>query len=200
MLKREKSVFVLATILFIVYCFLMIWVIVFKCNYEQAYVDSYEYLFEYNLIDRLILSHVPLKEYIYSIINQPLSIISIEEFANTLIFIPLGMYVSYMTKKRKLLYTFLVSFALTVSFETIQLLTLIGGFSIYDICTNIIGGIIGFGIYKLCYKLLETEKGRLGVNVVLILGILLLTPLLLFALINTVINFDIYIDILLRRL
>lgn len=200
MLKREKTVFILATILFIIYCLIMVWAIVFKCNYSQAYIDSYEYLYEYNIYDKLILSHIPLKEYFFVLVHEPLSIPAIEEFLNIIIFIPLGMYVSYMAKKRKLLYTFLISLGVTMLFEIIQLLTLIGSFSIYDICTNIIGGIIGFGVYKLCYRLLKTEKRRKGVNIALMFAISIYTPLLIYAFINTVININIYIDILSGRL
>lgn len=200
MLKKEKTVFILATILFVIYCLLMIWVIVFKCNYNQAYIDSYEYLFEYKLIDRLVLSHVPLKEYFSVLIQEPLSTPSLEEFANVLIFIPLGIYTSYMFKKNKFAFTVIISLCLTITFETIQLLSLIGSFSVYDIFTNVSGGMIGFLVYKLCYKLLLEEKRRIFVNIVLLSCIIILTPLLIYAFISTTINFDIYIDILLRRL
>lgn len=200
MFKTEKLVFILSTVLFTIYCLIIIWAIVFKCNYSQAYIDSYEYLHEYNLIDRLIISHVPLKEYFYFLINEPLSTPSLEEVANIIIFIPLGMYIPYIFKNKKFLFTVLISLCVTLLFEIIQLLTLIGSFSIYDICTNVLGGMVGYLIYKLCYKLLLTEKRRLGVNIALLCGNIMFLPLLIYAFINTINNFDIYIDILLRRL
>ena len=74
--------------------------------------------------------------------------------------------------------------------------TLIGGFSYLDLLTNTLGGIIGYYIYKLIYR----EKNIRGLNIASIIMILLFVPIVVFAAINTLINIEIYIDIILRKI
>lgn len=200
MFKSKKLLFILSNTLFAIYCLITIWAIMFKCNYSQAYIDSYEYLYGYNIIERLMISFLSLKEHVLTMLSSPLSIPVLEEVANIIIFIPLGLYTSFMFKKKKLLYTFLLALGSTLMFETIQLLTLIGSFSIFDICNNIIGALCGYGLYRLLNKLTETDKKRTKVNIALLIGNIMFLPLLIYAFFSTVNNFDIYVDIILRRL
>lgn len=72
----------------------------------------------------------------------------VEKVPNIILFIPFGMFLPMVWKsKRKLYQTVLVSFGLTFSIEFFQYF--IGRSSdIDDVLTNLLGAIIGYGIFK----------------------------------------------------
>ena len=82
----------------------------------------------------------------------------VEKLPNIMLFIPLGLFVPIVFRsKRKLHKTLLISFAITFSVEFIQYF--IGRSSdIDDIITNLLGAIIGYGIYKILNKILKQQK------------------------------------------
>ena len=84
--------------------------------------------------------------------------IMVEKVPNIILFIPLGFFVPVVFEnKRKLYKTTLISFCITFSVEFFQYF--IGRFSdIDDIITNVLGGIIGFAIFKILNNLLKTRK------------------------------------------
>ena len=84
--------------------------------------------------------------------------IMVEKVPNIILFIPLGFFIPAVFKnKRKLYKTVLISFYMTFSVEFLQYF--IGRFSdIDDIITNILGGIIGFAIFKLVNAILKEKK------------------------------------------
>ena len=62
-------------------------------------------------------------------------------------FLPYGFFVSYILKQKKLLPVFLLSFVISCTIETTQLV--IGRvFDVDDIMLNVIGGVIGFYFYR----------------------------------------------------
>jgi len=71
---------------------------------------------------------------------------------NTLMFIPYGFFVSWILKNKKLSISFILSFITSLTIEFTQLL--IGRvFDVDDIMLNILGGMIGFGIYYFLDKM-----------------------------------------------
>ena len=92
---------------------------------------------------------------------------------NILLFLPFGFYVGYYLKKAKLSLITIISFVTSLTIELIQ--TKIGRtFDIDDIILNIIGGILGFLIYKvydnLFINLSEKVKKIIMVLFLLLLG------------------------------
>ena len=91
---------------------------------------------------------------------------------NIIMFIPYGFFVSYYLNLKKPLSAFLLVLLVSSSIETTQLL--IGRvFDIDDIILNIIGGILGFLIYKLIFiinnHLPKVLKNPIFYNIIIVL-------------------------------
>lgn len=70
-------------------------------------------------------------------------------FGNLLMFLPMGIYLPYLAKKVNKLDTFIVSMIIfLLSIEMIQVVTRLGSFDIDDLILNMVGALIGFGIWK----------------------------------------------------
>lgn len=70
-------------------------------------------------------------------------------FGNLLMFFPMGIYLPYLAKKVNKLGTFTVSIIIFIlSIEMIQVVTRLGSFDIDDLILNMVGALIGFGIWK----------------------------------------------------
>ena len=95
---------------------------------------------------------------------------------NMIMFIPFGFFTSYFLKLKKFYSVFILTLLTSITIETTQLL--IGRvFDIDDIFLNIIGGLIGYFIFKLIYKIKFLKKESIYniiISVVLILIILYL--------------------------
>jgi glycopeptide antibiotics resistance protein len=75
---------------------------------------------------------------------------------NIIVFIPYGFYVSYLLKSKKVRMIFFLSLLTSVSIESTQFM--IGRvFDVDDIILNVVGGVLGY----LIYRLLEKIKNRL---------------------------------------
>lgn len=73
---------------------------------------------------------------------------------NMLMFIPFGFFVSYFLKLKKPYSILLLSLLISSTIETTQLL--IGRvFDVDDIILNVVGGVVGFAVYKLFFILKE---------------------------------------------
>ena len=73
---------------------------------------------------------------------------------NILLFLPFGYLVSYYLKNTKYYIALLLTFITSVSTEVIQMY--IGrSFDIDDILLNLLGGLIGYLIFKVQYKIIE---------------------------------------------
>lgn len=101
---------------------------------------------------------------------------------NILMFVPFGYFVSYYVKIEKIYINVIITFIISISIETIQ--SLIGrSFDIDDIILNVIGGLLGYFIYKLSSKILKKHsiniKNSILVNLFFIVLILILVYLIL---------------------
>lgn len=69
-------------------------------------------------------------------------------FGNILAFMPWGFFVPVIRKKPyKFVYTAVSTFLLSLSIETIQLVTRVGSFDVDDLILNTAGGVAGFIVY-----------------------------------------------------
>ena len=68
---------------------------------------------------------------------------------NFILFLPMGIYLPYLTIKMDKIATFSIAIIILVFIiEVVQLVTRIGSFDIDDFILNILGALIGFGIWK----------------------------------------------------
>ena len=199
-IKSEKTLNLLSKIIFIIYIGLIIWIIMFKCNLIDSMTDAYLFLKDMSIKERILVFSTPFKNYFMGSINSPKYVFTEDDLLNVIIFIPMGLYLSYFIKNKKFLKVLLITFGVSLFFELFQLFTVIGSFTIQDLMTNVIGGIIGYLVYKLIFIKKESKQRTTILNVISIIGIIVFVPILLYGIINTIKHFDFYIDILTRRL
>lgn len=105
---------------------------------------------------------------------------------NMMMFVPFGFFVSYFLKLEKPISIFLLSLLTSSTIETTQLL--IGRvFDVDDIILNVIGGILGFFLWRLLHKLkdhLPTPLKKEAFYNIIMTFILLLIFMYLYKLIN----------------
>jgi len=67
---------------------------------------------------------------------------------NILVFVPFGIFLNYMIKTKKVIYTFLISFIVSLTAELIQYK--IGrAFDVDDVLLNVFGSLLGYLLYRL---------------------------------------------------
>ena len=87
---------------------------------------------------------------------------------NIAVFIPMGFFISFFLRGRiGLVKVVLVSIAVLLPVEILQILFKVGSFDIDDIILNILGSVLGYAAYK-AFKLVVAgymnRKGHLEVN------------------------------------
>jgi glycopeptide antibiotics resistance protein len=136
------------------YLGILIWLVLFKLQYNIASVLNYHHR-SLNLI--------------------PFAAPSRETIDNVIIFIPFGVLLNVNFKKVKFLpkLAYILVFSLTV--ELIQSIFAIGATDITDIITNTVGGFLGLKLYGLINKYINNKKLD---KIIIFVGTLLLVLLL----------------------
>lgn len=196
LLKKEKTLKIISIILFTLYIGLLIWIVMLKCNLINSIHLSYDYLKDMTIKERLNVFNIPFKNYFPESIDAPEYLFNSDDLLNIIIFIPLGLYITYFSKKFKFIKVFILTLLISLFFELFQLFSLIGSFAVQDFITNITGGLIGYIVYKLIFIKGLQPKKILILNILSILLIILFIPILLYAIKNTISNIDIYLDII----
>lgn len=128
--NKQKIVFYkeLLSLIFIIYVLCLFYVVTFQdVGWSSSNFIPFKEMFRYNFGSNLFIKNV---------------------LGNIIMFVPYGFFVSYYLDLKKPLSAFFLILLVSASIETTQLL--IGRvFDIDDIILNIIGGMLGFGIYKL---------------------------------------------------
>ena len=76
-------------------------------------------------------------------------------------FMPFGFFLPVVSRRgRRLHNAVLLAFGLSLCIETVQLVFKVGSFDVDDLLLNTIGGILGFGLYKLVQKIRVRRKRR----------------------------------------
>jgi glycopeptide antibiotics resistance protein len=83
---------------------------------------------------------------------------------NILLFIPLGIYICMLKSKWPFMKKALPAIGLSLTFEVIQFIFAIGRSDITDVLGNMLGGVIGIGIYVLLSKIFKNRTVKV-VNV-----------------------------------
>lgn len=77
---------------------------------------------------------------------------------NILMFIPFGLFIALLSPRmHHLRYCLLAGFIVSLSIETIQLITECGYFQVDDLLTNVLGTAIGWLIWKISQKAFTTQ-------------------------------------------
>ncbi|AKG33941.1 VanZ family protein [Paenibacillus durus] len=79
-------------------------------------------------------------------------------FGNIVIFVPLGIFVSYIGMKRSLGFKACILLMTTLSFEILQYVFALGSSDVDDILLNFTGGLIGIAVYVVLSKIIHSPK------------------------------------------
>ena len=95
---------------------------------------------------------------------------------------PFGYYVNYYCKSKNIAYSLLITLIVSTTIETIQL-TLGRSFDIDDIILNVLGGFVGYLLYRfsefIFKKTSEKVKNGFLLNLICILIIIILLVIIL---------------------
>ena len=143
--NHKKQIRLLCRVLFALYIAGLVYFLFFAEMLDRTGIErSYRYnLIPFREIRRFI---------VYADLLGPMAVIS-NLFGNIVIFMPFGFLVPILgRKKRNFWFTSLLSFALSLAVECIQLVTRTGCFDVDDIFLNTIGGILGYLVYALMQR------------------------------------------------
>lgn len=193
--KEIKRLNILSIILFCIYILLLIWIVLFKCNIYLSITNGYFEFKTLTLKERFDYYLIPFIDYINNDSTQ--TFIKFKDgILNVFVFIPLGLYLSFFIKKNKFIKVIFYTFLISLLFEIIQLFSLLGSFQTEDLILNLFSGLLGYIIYKIIYK----EKNIKVLNILSLICIIILTPILIYGVINTINMIDVYIDVITRSL
>ena len=178
-----------ALILSILVIGILIWGIILKRNQIETIRHNFNYMITLDLLSRFTYS---LNPFINTATTKK------EIVLNIISFMPFGFLVSVLFEKRRMLKTIFITLFITLVFESIQAFSAIGGFSTIDIICNCLGGIIGCIICSLCMLILAKIKQSVvekTMKILIVLSYIILTLILSFAIINTILNIEFYISL-----
>lgn len=159
----------LTSALLIIYIIVLFWILLFKFGVQFSYMPTRRV----NLIpfERLFLSNGNVEK--------------AELILNVVIFIPLGIYVGALFKKRTWRHKFLIFALLSLMFEGLQFIFKMGAFDITDIITNTIGGLAGLLLFEAIERFFNNgAKSQNFINAIAILGTVTIIALLLLLKLN----------------
>lgn len=193
--KEIKRLNILSIILFCIYILLLIWIVLFKCNIYLSITNGYFEFKTLTLKERFDYYLIPFIDYINNDSTQ--TFIKFKDgILNVIVFIPLGLYLSFFIKNNKFIKVIFYTFLISLLFEIIQLFSLLGSFQTEDLILNTFSGLLGYIIYKIIYK----EKNIKVLNILSLICIIILTPILIYGVINTINMIDVYINVITRSL
>ena len=135
-MKDEKTFLrKLIKISFIIYVLLLSWIIVLKFRIN---ISDLKYIRKINLI--------PFR-------SNNLK----EAMVNLILFVPLGMYLKYLFKDKKILNVLVITLT-SLFYEVLQYIFHIGVSDITDIIINVIGGVIGILLINVITKIINKLK------------------------------------------
>ena len=183
MKNDEKINKKLLNVLTALYIILVVWVVVFKCNYNEGL------FIEQNrarpILERLTYNIIPFEKFILSIqtggINAVTEILAL--FFNVICFIPFGGLIRFFTKNKRTVVTLGAAFSFAI--EVYQLFSCWGGPDIIDIVLNTLGVLLGTMIYE---AIAPRLTGKI-INNIAFWTIIGVCPLTVFAVVNSIIHF-----------
>ena len=176
----NKKLMIALSVIFLI---LLIWVIVFKCNYNEGlHIEASKAM---TIVERLAYKMVPFEKFIEAV--EAGGILAIVEiialFFNVICFLPFGAFGRFFTNKGWLI--ILIGGIFSLSIEIFQLFSCWGGPDYIDLISNTLGVALGVWIYKLIRHRLADEL----INKLALWSVVITAPAAAFAVINSIINF-----------
>lgn len=153
-MKKEQK---LSKILFAVYLVILTWIILFKM---QVSIGDLPHIRNINLI--------PYGQSV--IVNGKIDFG--EMIDNAIVFIPVGVYIAILWRRRSFLGKVLPIAGISLLYEVLQYIFAIGATDITDLIHNTVGGIIGIFIALSVFKIFPKQANRI-LNVLAMIGTIL---------------------------
>ena len=166
-----------AKILFGIYMFCLFWIVILKCNLRQGVLEC-----------RYTWSKVPLNARMSYFLGRFATTDLKEALINVFIFTPVGLVFPLIREKKPILTSAILGFSISLFAEVFQLITCVGGFTYIDIINNTLGAVIGSLICILLLKFVNEKQAKIILLSAITFGVCLSA----FAIVNTIINIDIY--------
>lgn len=163
------------------YIILLIWVIALKCNapwLKELGEEMRSLPFEVRVL-QVIPFYNMIKDGIY---------FDLDYFLNVLIYIPLGIFLSFIAHKKTFLNLAVILISSAI-FEAVQYVTGFGGCDSSDIVCNFLGGLLGI----MLYKFLRPRVSDTTVNQIVRITSIISLPIVLYAVINTAVHWQLYV-------
>ena len=140
-MKRKSNC--LATILFLIYLALLVWIILFKLQFSISDLDKIRSI---NLIPFHYDKEVGAAFHLTEVLD------------NILIFVPMGIYLQMLMPKVKLYVKIILIAGTSFLLETMQYVLAIGRSDITDVLTNTVGGLLGLAVYSMAVRLIGNRE------------------------------------------
>lgn len=164
-MEFRKSKLHLPYVLFVLYCLLIVWVVVFKTSFNFREIEFFARPRSINLIPFYYDEEISTRFHLWEVLM------------NAILFAPFGVYLKILdTPSRKsILYGFFFSLAL----ELFQFTFALGAADITDLITNTLGTAAGICFYAVISKIFKNkEKVNKGLCLVALTATLLLSTLI----------------------
>ena len=176
---KSRKISALACTIFLMYMLLLFWIISLKCNMEITISDT-----------QIMNAGTTLSERFRTHLSYKIFYVDLKDtLVNIILFLPLGMVLPFLMKKRVYLNSIFLGALISVAFEVFQIISCIGMFTYGDIIYNTIGVILGATIYVILIKTADEKR----LSTAFIIHILILIPVLNYAAVNTAKNIHLYI-------
>ena len=146
--KKKETLRIAAILAFLAYLLLLAYLLFFSSTYGRTMEMGYRYNLKPFFEIRRGIKHIDAVGYRYVLINIA---------GNIVAFMPFGFLLPFLSERgRNTGKVLFFSFLLTLSAETIQLLSRTGAFDVDDLILNTAGGVLGYW----CYRLMFRRRGR----------------------------------------
>ena len=166
-----------AKILFGIYLFCLFWIVILKCNLRQGVLEC-----------RYTWYKVPLNARMRYFLGRFDTTDFKEALINVLVFTPVGLIFPLIREKKPILTSAILGFSISLFAEMFQLITRVGAFTYIDIINNTLGAVIGSMLCVLLLKIVNEKQAKIILLSAIVFGVCVSA----FAIVNTIINIDIY--------
>ncbi|MEI3508423.1 MAG: VanZ family protein [Bacilli bacterium] len=165
-MKNSKKILnILLIVNFILYLSFLTWTVLFK------YVSPLEMLSPERLHER-VFHIIHYSDFLNNSFNDIMG--------SVILYIPLGIFAVYIVRMRKFGQRLFAIFLLSLAFEIFKFIFAIGPSDVFEIICNVLGGLLGIGIYVLLGMMFKNEEKVKSTMAILMTVVMIFVPISMF--------------------
>lgn len=164
--NNDKALRILAVSLTVMYAWILIWALIFKLCNNAELIQNYYNLRNMTALERIMWDIIPFN---YRGEGEYKMMLVVGTVLNCLVFVPFGVTLNYVFKKRNILRDAGLCLGFSLLIESTQLLTPFANPATEDLITNLFGYFIGLGIYYLLFRRLKAKSNVIIAAVICII-------------------------------